>query len=98
MFVSPHDDDIVAGGGLLLQKAVEDKIRIVVRITTNGQMGYCSDEDRDRIVRIRMNETRESFGLYGITDVEWIGFSDNDLYRFAGRRPASPDDPAVIEG
>ena len=98
LFISPHDDDIVAGGGLLLQKAVEDGVRISVRITTNGDMGYCSLSDRDRIVEIRRDETLESFGLYGITDVEWLGFSDNDLYRYAGRRAAVEDDPSVIAG
>lgn len=98
LFVSPHDDDVAAGAGILLQQAVAEKIPITVAITTDGSMGYCSDEDRPQIVDIRGRETVESFSLYGIDDLRRLGYADNDLYRFAGRRPAVESDPGAIQG
>ena len=98
LFISPHDDDIVVGGGLLLQKARSERVPVSILIATDGSMGYCDVSDRDRIVSIRKQETENSFNLLLVDDVRWLGFSDNDLYRFAGRRKAAQGDPAVIEG
>lgn len=98
LFISPHDDDVVAGGGLLLQKAVEDGVDIAVRITTNGNMGYCDPGDQDSIVDIRRRETLASFGRLSVKDIDWLGYADNDLYRYAGRRPALDGDPGPLAG
>ena len=98
LFISPHDDDIVVGGGLLLQLARAENLPVTVLIATDGCMGYCDLADRDRIAEIRKNETLRSFELVSIDDVHWLGFSDNDLYRYAGRRRAMKGDPGVVEG
>lgn len=98
LFISPHDDDVVMGAGLLLQRAVPDGIRIHVAVTTDGSMGYCSEEDRPRIVEIRAAETTKSFSMLGIDGVEWLGFPDQDLTSYAGRRRAAKGERAIIEG
>ena len=42
LFVAPHDDDIILGAGLLIQKAQEAGVKMSVLVTTDGRMGYCS--------------------------------------------------------
>ncbi len=98
LFISPHDDDIVVGAGILVVCAVEHGVHCSMRIATDGSMGYCDLSEKDSITRIRKDEAQESFSVLGVTDVEWLGFADNDLYRFAGRRPAQAGDPGVISG
>ncbi len=99
LFVGPHDDDVVLGAGLLIQKAIEERIPVHVLVTTDGRMGYCRLEDRESIVRLRAHETRESCAILGVDHVEWLHFPDCNLTAFAGRRPAeNPADPHVIAG
>lgn len=98
LFLSPHDDDVVMGGGLLIQKALSEGIEIVVVVTTDGRMGYCDLEERDTIAEIRKVETLQSFDLVGVRDVRWLGFPDCDLARYLGRRRATSTDPGAIEG
>ena len=98
LFISPHDDDIIIGSGLLLQKAVKDNIKITVLITTDGSMGYCEESHRNSIIGLRNKETLESFKIVGISDVFWLNFPDSQLTMFTGKRKAFKDDPCVIEG
>ena len=35
LFISPHDDDIIIGSGILLQKAFEEKINVEILIFIN---------------------------------------------------------------
>lgn len=98
LFISPHDDDIVVGGGLLLQGAAAENVRVTILIATDGSMGYCRRSDRKKIVSIRKEETINSFHQLSIGDIRWLGFRDSDLYRYAGRRRAANGDPAVVEG
>lgn len=83
LFVTPHDDDVAVAGGLLVMAAVDAGIRISVRVVTDGRLGYTRVEDREDIVRIRREETLESFALLGVTDVEWYGYPDGNLYPHA---------------
>ncbi len=98
LFVAPHDDDIILGAGLLLQTAVEKKIPVRMLITTDGSMGYCTEEQRATISKVRTDETDEMFGNLGISDVRWLNFPDCDLARWTGRRVAQPGDRGVKAG
>lgn len=98
LFVAPHDDDIVLGAGLLLQIAVEQKIPVRMLITTDGSMGYCTEEQRATISQVRTAETDEMFGKLGIDDVRWLDFPDCDLARHTGRRVAQKGDRGAIAG
>jgi LmbE family N-acetylglucosaminyl deacetylase len=98
LFVSAHDDDIIVGGGLLMQMAVSEGIPVEALITTDGSMGYCDIESRDSIADIRRRETLNSFSLIGVENVIWLYFHDGDLYVNGGRKRAEPESPCVIQG
>ena len=98
LFVAPHDDDIILGGGLIIQKAIQEGVKLSMLVTTNGQMGYCSPEQKENIAEVREAETRESFGYFGITDIEFLGFPDGSLNIYSGARFATPEDPVNVEG
>lgn len=98
LFVGPHDDDIVLGGGLLIQKALAEGIPLSMLIVTDGAQGYCTPEQKETIQQVREDETRESFRIFGIEEVKWFNFPDGTLNHFTGRRKAVAGDPCVIEG
>ncbi len=98
LFVSPHDDDIIIGSGILLQKAIEEKIKISILITTDGSMGYCDEKDMNDIVNIRHKETLDSFSILGIEGVIWLNFPDSQLGLYTGKRKAKDNDPCIIKG
>lgn len=98
LFVSPHDDDIVIGSGLLLQQAVAEGVKIKVVITTDGSLGYIERDQVETIKEIRRAETLDSFRLLSITDVEWLDFPDAGLALHQGRRKAKPGDPNPVAG
>lgn len=98
VFVVPHDDDVIIGGGLLIQKAVEEGVKVSVVITTDGSMGYCLEEQRDSIKQIRYDETVRGLEILGVKNYEWLNFPDCDTSRFIGRRVAKEGDPCIIDG
>ncbi len=98
LFVAPHDDDIVLGGGLIMQKALEEGVKMSMVITTNGQMGYCTPEQKTTIKDVREAETRESFDLFGIKNIEFLGYPDGSLNVYSGARFADESSPVVVEG
>lgn len=100
LFIAPHDDDIVAGAGLVLVAATTEKINVHCVVVTDGRMGYCSPEERLTITQVRRKETAESFRILGVPDanVRFLNFPDGNLGSFVGRRLAEKDDPAAIEG
>lgn len=97
MFVSPHDDDLCIGAGLLMQAGVQAGIEVQVVVVTDGCLGYCGPDQKDDIVEIRRQETLQSFELLGIpsSNVNFLGFPDGGLTRFIGRREAAPGEPTV---
>lgn len=99
MFVSPHDDDLCIGAGLLMQAAVHAGVEVQVVIVTDGCLGYCGSEQKDDIIEIRRDETLRSFEVLGIPNdhVNFLGFPDGGLTRFIGRRPAADGEPTVGE-
>ena len=100
LFISPHDDDIAIGAGLLIQLAKRENIPVHILIVTEGSMGYCTDAEKDTIVQIRREETFKCYQILGVPEenIVWLGFTDCHLNYYRGRRPAQPDDKAVISG
>ena len=94
LFVSPHDDDLVIGAGLWMQAAVLAGVDVQVLVVTDGRMGYCTMEQRDRIADIRKAETYESFEILGVDrkQIACIGYPDGGLYDLQGRRKHRSDD------
>jgi LmbE family N-acetylglucosaminyl deacetylase len=90
LLVSPHDDDLAIGAGLLMQAGVEAGANVQVLVVTDGSQGYCTMEQKDQIVEIRRAEMLESFQILGIphAKVHTIGYPDGGLAAFQGRRPA----------
>ena len=97
LFIGPHDDDIVIGCGLTLQAALQEGVQVHALIASDGRMGYCRTDQRDRIIDIRRKETHESFRLLGLPDsnIHFADFPDCDLNSYIGRRKAKPGDPTI---
>ena len=100
LFISPHDDDVVLGGGLLVQLAVRENIPLQILIVTDGGMGYCSSEERNTISEIRRKEAYQCYKSLGVPDesIVWLGFPDSQINLYRGKRVASAEDKVVIEG
>ena len=90
LFVSPHDDDLCVGAGMLMQAAVREGVNLQVLVVTDGCMGYCREDQQSSIIQIRREETFESFAVLGIAKqhVTYIGYPDGGLTDYVGRRPA----------
>ena len=99
LFVSPHDDDVVIGGGLMILAALANNVDVHVCIVTDGAAGYCEMSEKDTIADIRKQETFDSFKTMGLSEdkIHWLGFPDCQLTSYIGRRPAGEDDKAVIQ-
>ncbi len=97
LFVSPHDDDLCIGAGLLLQAAVREGVDVQALIVTDGCLGYCRPEQQADIVQIRRSETIQSFQELGIAErnVTYIGYPDGGLTSYIGRRPARSGEDAI---
>lgn len=100
LFISPHDDDVVVGAGLLIQIAQRENVPVHILIVTDGSMGYCSIEEKDTIAEVRRNETFQCYQSLGVPmeNITWLGFPDCQTHNYRGRRQAQPDDKAVING
>jgi LmbE family N-acetylglucosaminyl deacetylase len=100
LFISPHDDDIVLGAGLLVQLAVKEKVPVYIMVVTDGSMGYCSLEEKDGIAEIRREETFDCYESLGVPreNIFWLGFPDCRLNYYRGRRPAQTGEATAIEG
>lgn len=95
LFISPHDDDVVIGGGLMIQSALKEKVPVHVAVVTDGSMGYCSSKEKGSISEIRRKETFAALKTLGVRkkNIHWLGFPDCRLSDFMGRRQARPGDP-----
>ena len=100
MFVSPHDDDVILGGGLTMQIAIEKGVDVHVLVITDGSMGYCSLDEKDSISEIRKAETYSCYEALGIKheNIHWLAFPDSGLNQYRGRRAAREGDRVVIGG
>jgi LmbE family N-acetylglucosaminyl deacetylase len=88
LFVSPHDDDVVCGAGLTFIAGIENGIDTYAAVVSNGEMGYCSPEEKTTIAQIRKKEAQDSFAFMGLPANHLTQFSYNDanLPQAIGRR------------
>ncbi len=100
LFVSAHDDDVVCGAGLTLLAGLGNGVASYATYYSNGQMGYCSDEQRRNIVQIRREETDFSFEHLGLPKENLFRFTfpDSNLIQEMGRRFAEPGAPNELCG
>lgn len=86
LFVSPHDDDIVLGGGLTFQAGIAEGAQVYAAIVTDGRMGYCRIEQRDSIAAIRREEAKKAFAVLGLPAerLYFLGYPDGQLTAWSG--------------
>ena len=86
LFVSPHDDDIVLGGGLVFQAGITEDAEVHAAVVTDGRMGYCRIDQRDSITAIRTEEARQSFAVLGLAPerLYFLGYPDGHLSTCTG--------------
>ncbi|MBM81179.1 MAG: GlcNAc-PI de-N-acetylase [Planctomycetaceae bacterium] len=99
LFVSPHDDDLCIGAGMLIQAAIDAGVDVKVAVVTDGCLGYCREGQEDSIVEIRREETMESFEVLGVNSgsVECLGFPDGGLTQYIGRRKTHNGEAGIAE-
>jgi LmbE family N-acetylglucosaminyl deacetylase len=87
--VSPHDDDVAIGMGMLAMAAVAEGVDLHVAIVSDGSMGYSKPQDQASIVQVRRRETEASMKILGVKpqNIHWLGFPDCDLPSHQGRKP-----------
>ena len=86
LFVSPHDDDIVLGAGLVFQVGIAKGAQVHAAIVTDGRMGYCRIEQRESIAAIREGEAKKSFAMLGLSPerLHFLGYPDGRLTECCG--------------
>jgi LmbE family N-acetylglucosaminyl deacetylase len=97
LFVHPHDDDAAIGLGMTIAIAAAEGVEVHILDTTDGRMGYCRAEDKERIAAMRQGEAVAAYKRLGVPEerIHVLGYADGALYNYIGRWPAGPDDPAV---
>ena len=85
LFVSPHDDDLVLGAGNTILAALNNNIEVHCAITSDGSMGYCTPEHKNKIADIRKIETEEAYKILGVKNVHFLNFPDCSLTAHGGR-------------
>lgn len=100
LFLSAHDDDIVAGAGLTLLAGLANEVSSFAAYCTNGKMGYCSLEQCRDIAQIRRDEADRSFVHLGLPIENLIRFNydDGNLMQELGRRFSKPGESNELCG
>jgi LmbE family N-acetylglucosaminyl deacetylase len=100
LMISPHDDDVAIGGGLLIQLAKRENVPVHILIVTDGSMGYCDMDEKSRIAAIRRDETFTCYQKLGVPkeNIIWMGFPDCRLNKYRGRFAAESENDPRIEG
>jgi len=90
MMVSPHDDDVVLGAGLLIELMQRENVPVYVLVVTDGSMGYCDPAERDTIAETRRAETYRCYEQLGVPHdhILFLGFPSGEINNFLGRFPA----------
>jgi LmbE family N-acetylglucosaminyl deacetylase/fructoselysine-6-P-deglycase FrlB-like protein len=91
LVVAPHEDDLVLGVGLTVQRAREAGIAIEVAVVSDGRFGYTREADAAGIVARRRAEMEASCRILGLDParIHWLGFPDGDLPAQQGLRRRS---------
>ena len=100
LFISPHDDDAVLGGGLLIQLAKRENVPVYILIVTDGSMGYCNENEKDTISNIRQKETSECYQYLGIPkeNIIRLGLPSGQINNYLGRTQAKSNSNLAIKG
>jgi LmbE family N-acetylglucosaminyl deacetylase len=100
LFISPHDDDVVAGAGLTFQVGLALGAAVHAVVATDGRMGYCRLPQRTTISKVREAEARASFALLGLPaeNLYFLGYPDCNLNAYRGRHLSTDGSPTEIEG
>lgn len=100
LFVSPHDDDVVVGGGLWMMAAIESAAEVHLLVVTDGRQGYCNDQQRSTIVEDRRGELFECYEMLGVKgrNIYALAYADGGLHGYQGRRPALGTERERIAG
>ena len=69
-------------------------------IVTDGSMGYCSNEEKDKISDIRRKETFQCYQSLGVAaeNIIWLGYPDCRLNSCRGRTPCNAEERLAIRG
>jgi len=91
---SPHDDDAIIGAGYAIEAAIEKGAEVYVFIFCNGDAGYSTMEQKDKIVEIRKAETVNAYQKIGVKKENIIRFeySDFSALHYIGRRLVDESD------
>lgn len=87
-FLSPHDDDVVLGGGYLVQAVRKSGGQVRVFIFCQGDAGYSSLSAKRTIVRTRRREAITSYGILGVqpSRIHFLGLPDLSVMTYVNRR------------
>ena len=77
--LSPHDDDAILGAGYLIQAVQDNGGEVYVCIYYIGDAGYSSIDGRDRIVEVRMDESKAAYKALGLDEDHVIRFNYPDF-------------------
>jgi len=100
LFVSPHDDDAVLGGGLLIQLAKRENVPVYILIVTDGNMGYCDENKKNTICNIRQEEASKCYQYLGIPkeNIIRLGFPSGQINNYLGRTQVKSNNTLAIKG
>ncbi|NIQ37130.1 MAG: GlcNAc-PI de-N-acetylase [Proteobacteria bacterium] len=84
MVVHAHPDDEAIGSGGILRKYSNQGIRTVLVVATKGEAGEIdgripTDEERERIVDLRLEELECSRRILGVQHVHFMGYRDSGM-------------------
>ena len=101
LFVSPHDDDMVIGGGLTFQVGMAEGAQVHAVVVTDGRMGYCRFEQRAIDRRDPRGGSREVVRRSSAcrpSGCSSSSYPDGNLNAYRGRHFTTDGDPTEIEG
>jgi len=79
MIFSPHDDDALLGAGYLIKAAQFFEGQVYITIFNDGSTGYSRPELKNKIKKIRENESINAFSKIGITSENITRFNIPDF-------------------
>ena len=78
--VTAHPDDVDFGAGGTVMALVKAGVQVTFCICTDGDAGGFDDStDRSEIPAIRRAEQTSAAAVYGVTDVQFLGYQDGYL-------------------
>lgn len=81
LVVTAHPDDIDFGGGGTISKLVKSGTKVSYCICTDGhQGGEDPSISRDQMRQIRRSEQIAAGKVLGVTDIQFLGFDDGNLF------------------